>query len=73
MESKVRVTTLIQIGFPSSKKFPKNMTYCKKARCLFNPIIEFSPLAFASFIHQEKKKKKSSLQQPVMTLDLKQT
>lgn len=58
MESKVPVTTLTQIGFPRSKTLPKNTAYCKKARCLFNPIIEISPLAFASVIQQEKKKKK---------------
>lgn len=57
MESKVPVTTLTQIGFPRSKTLPKNITYYKKTRCLFNPILEISPLAFASVIQQGKKKK----------------
>lgn len=56
MESKIHVTTLIQIGFPSSKKkIPKNTTY--SARGLFNPQI-FHLLPFLPWVFFRKKKKK---------------
>lgn len=68
MDSKIHVATLIKIGFPSSKnKIPKNTAYSKSARCLFNPIIDFSPPALVILL-----KKKNSLQQPMVTLDHKQ-
>lgn len=57
MDSKIHVTTLIQTGFPSSKnKIPKNTVYSKSARCLFNPIIDFSPLAFLALVILQKKR-----------------
>ena len=77
MESKIHVTTLIQIGFPSSKKkIPKNTTYSTSARGLFNPqifhLLPFLPWVFFRKKKKKTKKNKNSLQQPTWTLDQKQ-